>query len=347
MNKIISKELDSINLDIFKQLLSFNLNVKNEFVLIIGDRGLNGNVISPVISKAFKKASDELGLNSQLVLGQVALKGENTDKEILKKLKSLPANSVLIVNMSQMLGKLGELGLSFRKFCQENNHRFISASSLGVIDNKHIKTIVNSYDIDYKAISQKANKIKKVLDKANQLNITSPAGTDLTFNINGVNAIVSDGIYQVPGTGGNLPGSEVYMAPKKDNVEGTIVIDGSIRTRKGTVLVTNPVEMKIIKGTVVAMNDTKESRLLEETLRWAQAKAKHPWGIRRIAEFGIGLNPKAKVIGCTVVDEKTLGTGHFAIGSNYWFGGSIYAIIHLDHVFHKPKIKADGKLLKI
>jgi hypothetical protein len=35
------------------------------------------------------------------------------------------------------------------------------------------------------------------------------------------------------------------------------------------------------------------------------------------------------------------------IGSNYWFGGNIYAIIHLDQVFKKPKIKFDGKVIEL
>ena len=48
-----------------------------------------------------------------------------------------------------------------------------------------------------------------------------------------------------------------------------------------------------------------------------------------------------------IVDDKTLGTAHIGIGSNYWFGGSIYAIIHLDQVFKNPAIYLDGKLLKI
>ena len=58
----------------------------------------------------------------------------------------------------------------------------------------------------------------------------------------------------------------------------------------------------------------------------------------KIGELGIGLNKKASLIGCTVVDEKLLDTCHFAIGSNYWFGGPIKSKIHLDQVLKKPKI---------
>ncbi|UCH12715.1 MAG: hypothetical protein JSW18_01855, partial [Candidatus Omnitrophota bacterium] len=86
---------------------------------------------------------------------------------------------------------------------------------------------------------------------------------------------------------------------------------------------------------------------LRLTLDWAEEKAKHPWGVRRIGEFGLGLNPRAKILGATIIDEKVLGTAHFAVGSNYWFGGTIYAIIHLDQIFRKPSVYIDGQLLKV
>jgi len=347
MSQAVKKYLDGMNLDIFKKILSYNLNVTNEKVLVIGDKGLDDNIASPLLSNAFKKAADEMGIKSDMVLQKVKNKGDSADEEVITKLKNLPKGSVIIMNVSERLGRLGPLGLSFRKFCKNQNHRFTSASSLGVVKNSQIKDILNSYDIDYKKISERAHKIKKIFDKANELHITTPKGTDLTFNIRGMKGIVSDGIYRKKGQGGNLPGSEVYLAPYKDEVNGTVVIDGSMRTRNGTTLVKKPFKMDIRQGVVMGLSDTEDSRILEETLRWAHKKAKYPWGVRRLAEFGIGLNPKAKVIGCTVIDEKTLNTGHVAIGSNYWFGGSVYAIIHLDQVFWKPTIKADGKLIKI
>ena len=91
----------------------------------------------------------------------------------------------------------------------------------------------------------------------------------------------------------------------------------------------------------------KEDKELENTIKWADSVAKHPGSVRRICELGIGLNPKAKIIGATIVDDKVLGTAHIGIGSNYWFGGNIYAIIHLDQVFKDPKVYFDGKLTEI
>ena len=55
----------------------------------------------------------------------------------------------------------------------------------------------------------------------------------------------------------------------------------------------------------------------------------------------------AIIIGATIVDEKKLGTAHIAIGSNYWFGGPIRTIIHLDQIMKDVTIEVDGEKLRI
>ena len=108
-----------------------------------------------------------------------------------------------------------------------------------------------------------------------------------------------------------------------------------------------PITLKIKEGNITEISGGEEAKELEDTLKWAASMAKHPGSVRRICELGIGLNPKAKLIGATIVDDKVLGTAHIGIGSNYWFGGNIYAIIHLDQVFKNPKVYFDGKLMEI
>jgi leucyl aminopeptidase (aminopeptidase T) len=341
----IDDYLENIDLDAFKKILDYNLNVSDEKVLILGDEGDGDRLIAPIISTAFKRAADDLGLNAEMVLQTVKLKGENADEAIVESLDNLPRGSVIVLNMSQKIGRLKTL--SFRKFCRKHNHRFTSASSLAAIPTEKVDDLLAAYDVDYEQLSERAHELKQIFDDATELRVTTDLGTDIRYNVEGMEAKVSDGIYREPGTGGNLPGTECYIPPNKKKVNGTIVIDGSMRTREGTTLVTTPIEMTIKEGVIVAMNDCDESEHLEETLRWAHNKAKYPWGVRRIGEFGIGLNPNASIVGCTVIDEKAAGTGHFAIGSNHWFGGSIYAIIHLDQVFNDPTVYADGEKIDL
>ena len=85
----------------------------------------------------------------------------------------------------------------------------------------------------------------------------------------------------------------------------------------------------------------------EPAIEWAIEKAKLPWGVKLLSEFGIGINPKAEILGPTVINEKKLGTCHIAIGSNSWFGGDIFAVTHFDQVFNNPTIEIDGKPLDL
>ena len=64
-----------------------------------------------------------------------------------------------------------------------------------------------------------------------------------------------------------------------------------------------------------------------------------------IAELGIGTNPKARVIGVVLEDEKVFGTCHIAFGNNALFGGKVDVPIHVDGVIKKPTIIADGKMI--
>ena len=112
-------------------------------------------------------------------------------------------------------------------------------------------------------------------------------------------------------------------------------------------MIRNPIELTIKDGEITSIKGGEEAKQLERTLKWAASIAKNPGNVRRICELGIGLNPNAKIVGAMIVDDKTLGTAHIGIGSNYWFGGDIYAIIHLDQVFKNPTIYLDDELLKI
>ncbi|PIN81403.1 hypothetical protein COV13_01125 [Candidatus Woesearchaeota archaeon CG10_big_fil_rev_8_21_14_0_10_32_9] len=336
----------NIRLEIFKKILSENLKITNEKLLIIGDKGLNDNLVAPIMTNAYALAAEELGIKYETIYQNYKARSEPADDVVVKKISSLPKKSVLVINISNRVGNLQSIGKSLRTYIKENQHRFVSSSSLGSVRNEMLPFIIDCLDVDYKALDSKTKQLKEKITSANEINVTTKAGTDLTFNIKGVECCSASGVYTEPGTGGNLPGSEVYMPPLRNNVEGTLVIDGSARIKDRTILVKHPIRVDIKKGFIHNISGGFEAKLLRDTLEWAHLKSKHPETIWRIGELGIGLNNKAKIIGSTIIDEKAYGTAHVAIGSNAWFGGDIKSIIHLDQVFKEPIIKLDGKLLK-
>ncbi|MBU1703911.1 MAG: aminopeptidase, partial [Nanoarchaeota archaeon] len=184
-------------------------------------------------------------------------------------------------------------------------------------------------------------------DWGKEVHVKTAKGTDIKFSIRGRRAISNSGDYSKPGTGGNIPVGEVYIAPVEGTASGKLVIDGTIKHRWGATIVQDPVTILIEKGKITEIRGGFEAKLLERTFDWAAANAKNKENVRVVGEFGIGTNPKAKLIGATILDEKTINTAHIAFGSNYWFGGDIYSILHVDQIFKDPIIEVDGKKINI
>jgi len=323
------------------------LAVKDEKVLIVGDVGYENRNVAAVLSGAYYLAAEQLKLDAKLILQDVKSRGDISDEDVLKNLAELKAGNIIILNMSDKLGNIQQLGKSFRRWVSKKQHRFISAMSLGDLATSNIELILKAIDVNYKPLQTQHEAIRQRLENAKEVHITTPAGTDLYYNKSGIKAIAADGNYTMHGKGGNLPAGEVYAPPNGKRIEGRVVIDGSSRTHEHTILIRNPIELTIKDGEIIGIKGGDEARQLENALKWAASVAKNPGNVRRICELGIGLNPNASIIGAMIVDDKTLGTAHIGIGSNYWFGGNIYAIIHLDQVFKNPTIYLDGELLKI
>ncbi len=328
-----------------RKVLAPCLNIRNESVLIVGDTGEAGRQLAPILATGYYLAAHELKLDAKLLLQGVKAKGDLADEGVQQHLSGL-RQGVIILSMSDKLGSIGELGKSFRKFIKKSNHRFVSAMGLGDLRTEDTQYFLSAIDVPYKPMQAQHESLKKLFDESGEIHVKTTAGTDLHYNIEGINGISADGNYTQPGSGGNLPAGEVYAPPNGTKVEGMVVIDGSARTHERTILIKDPITLKIEKGNIVEISGGKEARELERALEWAASQAKNPGSIRRICEFGIGLNPKAGLMGAMIVDDKTLGTAHIGIGSNYWFGGSIYALIHLDQVFRNPMIFFDGKKLE-
>jgi len=343
-NKLL--QMAKNNADVFKKILVHCLNIQKERVLIIGDTGFEGKKLSALMSASYFLAAKHLELDVDLVLQSPKSRGEKANLNVITALESLEDGSAVIINATNKTGSFKELSKSFRRFAKDRQHRFISTSSLA-LDTNHYDKFVSALDIDYKTLQEKSQQVKSILDNGNEIHAVTEAGTDLYYNIKSKTAVSADGNYILPGTGGNLPAGEVYIPCLGKKVEGKVVVDASSRNRFGTLLIKKPITFQVEKGSVINIEGGEEAKLLQESLNWAEKKAKFPWGIRRIGELGIGLNPKAELIGSMIMDEKVLGTGHVALGSNYWFGGSIYAMTHLDQVFKNPKILVDDEELKV
>ncbi len=331
-----------------KEIYTHCLGADKENILIITDHGRKDYHIAPTLAGGYILAARELELNTNVIVQPVKRYNEPVDPRIIKNFIAMEKKGIIIICVSNKLGEIKKISKSFRGFVKEMQHRFISATSLGTINNTFLDTIIDAIVIDYTKLRKRQEKIKKIFDNGNILHIKTNAGTDLEIDIEGKLAISNDGNYTTKGSGGNIPCGEVYIPPSgKTGVNGRVVIDTSSRNAMGTTLVKHPITLDIKDGRVIGIKGDAAARLLEKTLVEAEKKAKYPKNVRLIGELGIGMNPNARIIGSMIVDEKVAGTAHIAIGSNNWFGGDIKTIVHLDQVFRNPEIMVDGKRLKV
>jgi len=343
------EELEKVekNKSKFHKILKGCLKIKEEQILIISDYGSEDRNLAMILAYGYHLAAKDKGMNSTILLQQVKQGFMRADDHILKALELLENNSIIILCLSNKLGRLGDLGKSFRNFCKEKGHRFISTTSLHNVNASKFDIFMEAIDINYNRLNKKASKLKTKLDRAKTIRIKTEKGTDITFDVEKKEAKLNTGSYSKPGTGGNIPAGEVYIPPRgMYGVEGVVIIDGSMRHDGGTQLLDEPLKLVIKEGRVMEI-EGKYKELMEKTLTRHENRAKYPERVRMIGELGIGINPGAILVGSSILDEKVLGTAHIAIGSNYWFGGDIRTVFHADQIFMNPRIFIDGEELKV
>lgn len=188
--------------------------------------------------------------------------------------------------------------------------------------------------VDFEELRAVTARVAKAVSESNEIRVTSPAGTNVSFKITGRPTFTLDGYFQEDMGFAALPGGEVPTSPVEGTTNGTIVFDYSMdsigRLRQ-------PLRLEVKDGRVVSVSGSgEETHIIEQYFERDD-------NARNIAEFAIGTNPKARLIGNLAEDKKLLGTVHFAIGDSKSLGGDVEATIHLDGVMLQPTVIADNE----
>jgi len=189
--------------------------------------------------------------------------------------------------------------------------------------------------VDYKRMDSNIRRLTDRLNGTKRARIIARGGTDIVVDYEGRRFYEDSGIAHNPGDFTNLPAGEVYVAPTDAN--GTLVIDLTMG-RLGRLK--SPVEFRVRDGMVYSIEGERADEI-EEILS--------PFGpmAKSLAEFGIGMNPRARICGLLLEDEKVANTVHFALGSNSGYGGNVSCGIHMDGVVGQPTIFIDGVKLNM
>ncbi len=189
--------------------------------------------------------------------------------------------------------------------------------------------------LDYSRMVPGMEALKQAMMKTDEVHIVGQ-GTDLKFNIKGMNAIPCGGEY-------NIPDGEVFTAPIKDSVNG--VLQYNCATIYQGVSFEN-IRLVFRKGKIVeaTANNTKRLNEILDT----------DGGARFIGEFAIAFNPHIlNPMQDILFDEKIAGSFHFTPGKCYEStDNGNHSSIHWDMVcIQRPEygggeIRFDGQVIR-
>jgi len=189
---------------------------------------------------------------------------------------------------------------------------------------------------DYQSISIRSARLGKKMADAKQARVQTALGTNLVMSLAGRQSLVLDGIVKGPGTFAAMPDGESAIVPVEGSTEGTLVVE---RTMDGIGLLDAPIRMTIVKGRVTKIDGGASAQRLQQIVEAADENATN------IAEFAIGTNPKARLVGNMAEDKKLEGSVHVAIGDSHVIGGTVKSNIHLDGLLLNPTVELDGEIV--
>ena len=293
----------------------------DEKVLIITDQKMKK------IGELFYFTAHTLDLDARiLVINAGKVHGEEPSKEVADEMKE--TDLVVIATTKSM---------SHTKARRDATDKGVRLVSMPGITEDILERAV---DVDYELMKKMILKTAKILDAGNKINIRTEIGTDLSFDISKRKAHgLNGGIFDKPGKWGNLPEGEVFIAPIEGTANGGLVIDCTVG---GIGKVDERIEMTIKDGFLTEIKGGKTAVKLMETLKRVDDR-----NAFNVAEFGIGMNDKAKVRGNALEDEKVLGTAHIAFGNNIGFEGKVDVPVHIDCVFSEPVVFVDNEKIKV
>ncbi|WP_196591273.1 aminopeptidase [Pectinatus frisingensis] len=182
-------------------------------------------------------------------------------------------------------------------------------------------------NLDYAKMDNAMTPLKERMEHADKIHIKGP-GTDIIFSIKDIPAVKCSGAC-------NIPDGELYTAPVKTSVNGTITYN-TPAVYQGVTFENISFTFKDGKIITASANKTEELNKILDT----------DDGSRYIGEFSFGLNPYITFpMKDTLFDEKISGSIHFTPGCAYDDADNTNrSSVHWDLVLNQTKAYGGGKI---
>jgi aminopeptidase len=351
-----------------KLLLNHSVKLQAKERVLIRGHVITKPLLKELIDEAYKLGAypyvdlidDEI--NRHLAMGYEQEQLKTYANWMMKKYEDIDA--VIIVSGEENDAELAEVPAEKHRirgeamkpatFFYVNNRRWVLlnyptqglAQKAGMSLSRFEDYLLAVCTVDYEKMGKAMQPLKELMERTDKVRLVSP-GTDLTFSIKDIPAIICAGE-------NNIPDGEVFTAPVKDSVNGTISFNTPC-PYQGTTF--RDVSLTFKDGKLVDAKADKPEKInrIFDTDE----------GARCIGEFAIGVNPMIKEpMGDILFDEKICGSIHFTPGEAYeeadngnrssihwdmvliqrpeYGGGEIYfddVLIRKDGLFVLPELK--------
>lgn len=150
-------------------------------------------------------------------------------------------------------------------------------------------------------------KVAELTRNAKTMRVTTPAGCDVTFEIDPVHYVACDcGDATFPAV--HMLTGQINVVPRFGSIQGTIVFDGSVTPPFGRSPKT-PIRLTVKDGVIQSVEGGEEAAVYEQYLRGFQDP-----GMLKMAHIAYGFNPGARLTGSIVEDERVWGATEWGIG---------------------------------
>lgn len=174
------------------------------------------------------------------------------------------------------------------------------AQKAGLSNDDYLDFVLTVSLVDYERLYGFEKILATRMEQARQVRIKGP-GTDLSFSIQGLPAVCCYGRR-------NVPDGEVYTAPVRDSVNGTITYNVPAHYWGKTF---NNIRLTFANGRIIKAQCDGDNETLNKIFDTDE-------GARYIGEFSFGVNPMIQEpVGSTLFDEKIAGSIHFTPGNAY------------------------------
>lgn len=188
---------------------------------------------------------------------------------------------------------------------------------------------------NYDEVYSTALKLARILEGKKEIKVTTELGTNINASMEGSRIIIEAGFATKPGNSAAFSDGEVSFTPVEGTANGVVVVDGPIALIGKP---SKPLKLIVENGRVTQIIGNAEAEKLVEMISKVE-------NLDNFAEFGFGVNSKARLNGFWQEEKKALGTMHIALGDNIYYGGRVKCDVHMDMVIYKPTVVIDGKII--